>query len=347
MEGVSDGDADGPDYLALAGQLFPVARLFESLGFMSISRELGYVERVLTEFSPADPERPAVAPTAAPVTAERVPYDSPGDALLDREPDAADEALPHSVRDRLRIPKPVGVMLFVLLLVILGSILIIRWHDVRQRRTALESAPVVIEQTPSPSVPTPSPTPRVVASPTPTRAEELADLIGQARLALQEGDLDRAISLVSSAALLDIGSSSVIDTAQGIVSALIARSDAVAAEGDWEQEQQLLDRARELSVRFGFPAAPIDSAARRHASIIRFETIRPDDISSILAAKGRRARVYLEGGSVEEGRIRGVSGPSLELDQSTKVGGGFRGGEVRYVEPIHLDLITEIRVYED
>jgi hypothetical protein len=238
-------------------------------------------------------------------------------------------------------------MLFVLLLVILGSILTVRWHDARQRRTALESTAVAVEPTSTPSVPTPSPTPRVAASPTPTRAEEVADLIGQARLALQEGDLDRAISLVSSAALLDAGSSSVIDTAQGIVIALIDRSDAVAAEGDWEQEQQLLERARELSVRFGFPTAPIDSAARRHASIIRFETLRPDDIPAILAAKGRRARVYLEGGSVEEGWIRGVNGPSLELDQSTKVGGVFRGGEVRYVEPIHLSLITEIRVYED
>jgi len=344
---VSDGESDSPDYRSLSSQLFPVARLFESLGFMSISREVAYVEKALMELAPPEDATLPPAPAAVPLATGRELHQSPGEALLERSPDALDERSASTAHDRLTIPKPIGLMLIFLLGAILGSILIVRWHDARQRRTALEPAAAASQPTPSLPIPTASPTPRTMATPTPTRAEELADHIGQARLALQQGDLDRAISLVSSAALLDAESSSVIDTAQNIVNALLVRSDAVAAEGDWQQERQLLDRARELSVRFGFPTEPIDNAALRHAAIIRFESIRPDDIPSILAAKGKRVRVYLEGGSVEEGRIRGVRGPSLELDQAKKVGGGFRGGEVRYVEPIHLDLITEIRVYQD
>jgi hypothetical protein len=347
LASASDDDAERPDFHALAQQLFPVARLFESLGFMSISREVAYVERALAELTPATDMRPVDAKVTVAAEADIGSSDSPGETPLERSRAVADEVAPPATHDRSRIPKPVGLMLFLLLLAILGSILIVRWHDARQRRAATEASAAVIQPSPTMPVPTASPTPRNVASPTPTRGEELADRIGQARLALQQGDLDRAISLVSSAALIDADSSLVIDTAHGIVDALLARSDTVAAEGNWEREQQLLDRARELSVRFGFPTGTIDDAAHRHAAIIRFKTIRPNDLPAILAATGKRVSVYLDGGSIEEGRIHGVRGRSLELDQATKVGSGQRGGEVRYVEPIHLDLITEIRVYDD
>ena len=344
---MSAGDSDRPDFGALASQLFPVARLFESLGFMSISREVAYVEKALVALDPQREAAPAPASSPGPVAQHREFHEAPGEALLERAPDALDDLALPAPRDRFAIPRPVGLMLLVLLFVILGSILTVRWHATRQRRFADEPALAAAQPTPTRPAPTVSPTPRTAATPTPTRAEELADQVGRARLALQEGDLDQAISLVSSAALIDAGSSSVIDTAQSIVNALLARSDAVANEGDWDHEQRLLDSARELSVRFGFPTAPVDSAAHRHAAIIRFEIILPNDLAAIAAARGKRVRVYLEGGSFEDGRIRGVNGPSLELDQTQKVGGGLRGGEVRYIEPIHLDLITEIRVYED
>ena len=347
LEGVSNGETDPPDFRALANQLFPIARMFESLGFMSVSREVAYVENALSQLAPQREESSTAAGSAGPAPTESTSRPSLGDTPLERPPEAAEvEPQPRPIR-RFEIPKPVGVMLFVLLLAILGSIFIVRWHDARQPRPTARQLAGPPEPVPHRESPTPSPTPQTVVSPTPSRAQELADLIGQARLAVQEGDLDRAISLVSSAALLDPGGTAVVDTAQSIVNELLVRSDAVAQDGDWEQEQQLIDRARELSVRFGFPTEPIEEAVYRHATIVRFETIRPDDLAAIRAAIGRRVTVYLEGGSTEEGRIRGVSGPSLELDQIKKVGGGVRGGEVRYVEPIHLDLITEIRVYQD
>jgi len=347
LESASEDNVDRPDFRALARQLFPVARLFESLGFMSISKEVAYIERAFEEFAPKIPEPPAAAPVTPSRETRDAVDDSPGAGLLERSRDVTGDVAHAEATERQRIPKPVGLMLFFLLLAVLVSILIVRWHDARQRRAAAEHSASAVQPAPTKPLPTPSPTPLQVTIPTPTRGEELANQIGQARLALQEGDLDRAISLVSSAALLDIDNSLVIDTAHGIVGALLVRSDTVAAQGDFEQEQQLLDRARELSVRFGFPTDPINDAVRRHAAIIRFETIDPNDLASILAAKGRRVTVHLDGGSVEEGRIHGVRERSLELDQSTKVGTGPRGGEVRYVESIHLDLISEIRVYED
>ena len=56
-----------PDFADVARQLFPVAHLFESVGFMTVSREIAHIERALRELAPeaaaapeeeADPDPP-------------------------------------------------------------------------------------------------------------------------------------------------------------------------------------------------------------------------------------------------------------------------------------------------
>jgi hypothetical protein len=346
LEGASDETAQAPDYRLLARQLFPVARTFESLGFLSVSREVSYVERSLEELAPSVEEQP---PPHAPqrIDAATATPESAGDTALERLELPAEDTTASTPPARFHIPTPLGVMLFVLLLTILGSIFVVRTHDQLQRRAALGSVDIPNLPSPTPSVPSASPTPRPAATPTPGARARVSQRIGEARLALRAGDLDRAISHVSAAALIDVDSSLVIDTAKEIVRELIARSDGAADQADWDGAARLLERARELSLRFGFPVDSIDDAAGRHARMVHYLRLGPDEIDAIRNSAGKRVIVYLKGGSTEEGRIRSVKDRSLQLDQSTGVGSAGRGGEVHYVEPIHLDLITEIRVFED
>jgi hypothetical protein len=238
-------------------------------------------------------------------------------------------------------------MLLVLLVAILASILLVRFHHLRQQRADSTEEASAGRPTAVVVVHTPTPTPQPERAPTPSVRVRVAEKIGSARLALQGGNVDEAISHVSAAALLDIDSSAVIETAEHIVQVLLGRAEAAAGSGNWEEASRSLDRAREMSIRFGFPVEVIDAAARRHERMAHFLLIDPHDVGAIRASTGKRAVVYIEGGSTQEGRIRGVSGRSLELDKSTQIGTGSRGGQVHFVEPIHLDLITEIRIYED
>jgi hypothetical protein len=90
--------------------------------------------------------------------------------------------------------------------------------------------------------------------------------------------------------------------------------------------------------------AQINRTAHRHASVDRFRSIEPGDVAAIRAAAGRRVKIVYTSGKVWEGRIHGVTGSNLEIDQYTEVGGG---GKLYYVDQVPLALIRELRVYED
>jgi hypothetical protein len=343
----TEPDAEAPRYRELARQLFAVERRFETLGFLSVAKEVAYVERVLDDL---DPDEEAPAPVIAVPTEPEQSAGTPniGDHPLQGQgPHAEDEAL--SLAERLKIPTPMGITLLALLLAILGAIVTVQVHNERQRRATMPdptpTAPVVARPTATPQ-PTAAPT-QVGPPATPTRFELAADEIAKARLALGQGDLDVAISRLHAAARLHFANTDVKETAGDIIDALVARADAAAADARWADADHLLERARELSLRFAFSVAPLDRAARSYASMVRFVKLQPDDTDAMRASVGRRVIVYLEGGRTEEGRIHGVTADQLELDQSTHVGDSRRGGEVYYVEPIPMELITEVRVFED
>jgi hypothetical protein len=330
----------------MARRLFPVARMFESLGFMSIAREVSYVERALEKLDP----RPA--DSAAPVEPQFGSLQSSSADAGRRELDRAtsdDEPSPTEITSASRIPAPMGIVLIVFLLAILASIFIVREHRERIKMSLAAPAPTA---TPVPQpTPQPQPTPpdaadwRIDSEPEPASRAAIAEEISSARLALADGDLNVAISHVSAAARYDKTHSLVIDTARSIMIELIARGDAAADTGEWEVADQYIEYAKQIATRFGLPDEDVVHASRRHHSMVRFLKIAPDDTPAINASAGRRAVVYLKSGSTREGTIQRVTGSTLELDQFTEI--DDRGGRLYYTDEIALELVSEIRVFDD
>lgn len=335
-------DGDTPPYAKLAKQLFPVARLFESLGFMSVARELAHVENALRELDPSPPEEePDQVETAARSFVA---------ASAEVGVESSVFAEPES-EERHGLPKPVALALLSLLLVVLVSIVTLRLQNARDpgREGPLGRPTAAPVRTTDPPQLTPEvnrdPAPTDPGTePTPHPRAQLAQLIGEARLARQQGDLDSSISLLSRAALISKTDTDVLDTARLLVNDLVGQSDGAAANAEWQAAKRLLDRAREIAIRFELSLHPIEDAARRHASMVRYQPLRPHELEAIRAAAGRSVVVLTLGGNRHQGRIHGVTGEVLELDVSIDVGGG---GKIYHVDEIPLVQIREIRVFPD
>ncbi len=336
---LSGGDGDGlpsPRYRELARQLFPVARLFESLGFMSVAREVSHVERLLREMDPekAMPPPPAPAPTPA----------RPAEA---REPASPEPALPEVSPPPPRSPKAVVLGLAVLVLAVVAAVVVI----VRSQpdRTPDNSGAVGSPSTGGSAAPGAQP---AAAARTPAGARSsraagsrarLADLIGEARLALQAGDLDRATNLLNEAAAVDVEAGVVRETAQELVTALVGRSDQAAGNADWERAAGLLERARDLALRFDLSTRPIDGAVRRQSGLERYRRLGPQDISALQAAIGSRVIVFTDG-ATREGRLVAVTGGSLRLQLGLDVADD---GTLLHTSDVPLASVHEVRVYPD
>ncbi len=324
-------------YGEMARQLFPVAHLFESYGFLTVGKEIAHVERTLRDLgagaSPGRMEeaRPAMA-VAAPLPRATTEEGSTGF----NEP-TGDAAAPSP-----SLPTPVAVALLALLAAIATVAVIIVLREPIRRD---------LPPPPAPSVP-PTAAPAVTAAPSPTLppllagtnpAARLAEEVGLARLALGAGDIDAAVEHLSQAAVVDFKDASVIDTAQRIVASLLAAAGAAVERGQWELAGQRLDRGESISRRFGLETAHIESARRRIAAMERFTILVPTDTSAILAVRGRRVDIRMLDGSTRQGRVHGVNGASLLLEVDSEVG----GGTVSYTDPVPLAQIRELKVYEE
>lgn len=330
-------DIPPPRYRELARQLFPVARLFESLGFMSVAREINHVERLLTEMDPAAPPpaaeqlqpRPSLQPSDAAGPAPPGPTTATGD-------------LPLQPR---RKPTAVVAALVLLALAVAAAVAIIvrqqsGYASVRRR----EAEPAAVTSGEESAAPARSPaTAGAQPAPTPRPRARLADLIGEARLAEQAGDLDRAIDLLNEAAAIDVEAGTVRETAQDLVTALVARSDQAAAEAEWERTAALLERARDLALRFDLPTRPIDEAVRRQGGLERYRRLGPQDIAELRAAVGSKVIVLTQDGT-REGRLVDVSGSSLELQLGLEVADN---GTLLHTGQVPLAGVREVRVYPD
>jgi hypothetical protein len=327
-----------PSYRELARQLFPVARLFESLGFMSVAREVNHVERLLTEMGPpaAPPAQAArgrapVAPTvgAGPsTTAETTP-------------------LPEAPSPPRRRPTAVFAALAVLVLAVIAAaaVVIRQQSGHRLDRRPLLEPPAAAGGAGSAAQAGTDATARAAArpSPTPHPRARLADLIGEARLAEQGGDLDRAIDLLNQAAAIDVEAGTVRETAQLLVLGLVARADQAAAEAAWESAAALLQRARDLALRFDLPTQTIDEAERRHGGLERYRRLGPQDLVALRAAVGSTVVVVTDDGA-REGRLVGVTGASIELQLGLEVADN---GTLLHTGQVSLASVREVRVYPD
>jgi hypothetical protein len=311
---------------------------------MGVARELAHVEKTLSDLDPSG-------------STGHVPdSDEPTSARIDeseaREPEAdVDAAADHQpAPGSRRLPAPVAFGLVAVLVAVAAAVLIVR-QQLNRHRTAPTAGPTpAVAVSPSPTVMAAlSPEPPIdgsdpAATPTPSARARLSSLIGEARLAQREGDIDRAISLLSQAALIESKAHTVISTARALVSDLLARADTAADDARWDEASELVGRARELAIRFELPTDPMDEATRRHARLERFERVDPEDTGRLAELTGLRALVITRNERRFEGFIHNVRSGMLELQQALEVG---RGGSLFHVEEIDLDLVVEIRVYPD
>ena len=327
---LSAGGRDGappPRFRELARQLFPVARLFESLGFMSVAREVGHVEKLLVEMEPAAPP-PAKGPIARAVAPAAT--DAPPPALEPPDPGTQPQRTPHAVAAGLAV---------LVLAAVAAVAVVIRYQPGRQLGGPGTIQPAIA------GTPAPTAAPEVARpSPTPGPRSRLADLIGQARLAEQAGDLDQAISLLGQAAEIDLAAGAVHETAGLLVVDLVARSDQAAGDADWQRAAALLERARGLALRFELPTTAIDQAERRQGGLERYQRLGPSDLPALRAAVGSRAIVHTTDDAVREGRLVAVSGSTLTLQLGIEVAAH---GSLLHTFEVPLSSVREVRVYPE
>jgi hypothetical protein len=235
--------------------------------------------------------------------------------------------------------------LILLVLAVVAAVAIIarqqsNYASVRRR----PAEPAAVPSGGEPAAPVRSPAP-AVARPTPAQRPRarLADLIGEARLAEQAGDLDRAISLLNEAAAIDVEAGTVRETAQDLVTSLVAHSDQAAGEAEWERAAAQLERARDLALRFDLPTRPVDEAARRQGGLERYRRLSPQDTTALRAAIGSKVIVLTDDGT-RQGRLVGVTGSSLELQLGLEVADN---GTLLHTGEVPLATVREIRVYPD
>jgi hypothetical protein len=326
----------------IARELFPVAHLFESVGFMSVGREIAHIERALREF---DPE----ADDGAPVPSPMVQQVSSAAAVRPSE-DTAPETVDEPTTPSRSVPMPVVIALLLLATAaaVAASIVLGIGPAARLagRTRALPPSPTA---TPAP---TPSPSPAPVLEPSPTALSmaagesapraRLAAAVSQARLALARGDFDGALGQLTAAALVDRTDEDVVEIADVLVNHFVARAGEAADKGEWEEAAARLERAERLAMRFGLDEVRIEQMERRIAEMERYRFISPRDTRALRAAVGQRVDVILRDGRVRSGRIDTVGADTLVLDVVRELG----GGGLLYTEELALAEVRTIKLYD-
>jgi len=344
LEAGEEPSGDPLSYRTIARELFPVAHLFESVGFMSVGKEIAHVERTLKDLDP-DPE--IDAPRAAP--GYPVEGSTPARARVDTEAESEESAIEgdEEKASRWHVPMPMAIGCVVLLAAIAAATaLILGIGPFQVDRGLVEVAPTPTE-TPLPaptSVPTHTPTPApLLNTPVPVSRAELAEAVSRARLALSRGDLDEAVARLSEAALLDHRDDAVVAIAEQVIARFVHASNAAVANAQWEEAENLLERARRIAMRFGIFENEIDLIAQRHAEMERFQIISPSDTRAIRDAIGRRVEVAINDGTVLKGEIEGIDGSTLLLNMDSEIG----GGKMKYTEELPIGNVRTIKVFEN
>jgi hypothetical protein len=307
-------------YGAMARELFPVAHLFESVGFMSVGKEIAHVERALQELEPAPPSTDGAGVAARPSPTSSAAAAPPASEAGERELTRADGEEEHS---REGVPKPILGGVFVLLIAVAVAAAIIL--EIGPFEPKAKPTPIPATPTPLPSPtpePRPTPLPRDPNAP-PSPRERFADALAQARLSLSEGDVDATVKYLSIAGLIDRNDNSVLEVAERVVDRLLGQANAAAAELKWEEAARNTAEARSVAKRFGLDTRRIDAAERRYAEMELYRIVEPGETQDLRAAIGKHVEVKLENGSVLVGRIAEVNSSNLVLDIDDDVGGGI------------------------
>ncbi len=333
-------DSDNPiSYQAVARELFPVAHLFESLGFLSIGKEIAHIERALKDLEPESSSLPSVdQPSSA-----RRPATSSAAARQPQEPEEPPPDEGTETTTDSGVPRPVLIGLLILAAAcVMAASIVFRLGPFAEKPPP-RPAPTAVPPTPTAApVPEPSPTRPPLARGS-NAAVRLAEEISQARLALARGDIGATLPHLSAAAIIDHDNSDVAEIAKRVVAGYISHANHAANDARWGEAGEYLESARQLAMRFNLDEGGIDEAAARHRGMVKFFMIDPGDKQSIRSASGKKVVVTLNKGDTLRGRIEGVSGSNFLLEVDKDVGGGV----VRYVDDIPLSAIRSIKVFED
>jgi len=340
LDGADDPSGDPPDYRKMARELFPVAHLFESTGFMSVGKEIAYIERSLIELAPdfdtADGQSSTpVAPRATSTSTARQTSSAP------KPPDPEPE--PKSVP----LPIVFGIVALALALAVSAAIVLRFGPFARDRRLQDVPPTVAAEPTALPAPPTalPNPAPTAPIRPQPTAIPRalLAEEVAAARLALAKGDLEAAATHLSDAARIDRKEPDLEEIADQVVRVLVSWAYAAADNAEWEKAEPILQRAERTAMRFGVSTVAIENARTRIAAMEHFVIVGPGDRRTILQSVGRRVDVEMSDGGHRTGKIEDIAAGNLVLNMDSEVGGGV----VRYSEEVPLAEIRSLKIYEN
>ncbi|MFC2144086.1 hypothetical protein ACFLQM_00155 [Acidobacteriota bacterium] len=327
-------------YRSMARELFPVAHLFESVGFMSVGKEIAHVERSLQELepAPASPDRadPTARPSPTSSAAKTQPVSETAEQDLTR---TEDEEEPSGEG----VPKPIlgGVFVLVVAVSIAAAIIL----EVGPFKPKPDPTPVPPTPTPLPSPtpePPPTPPPRDPNAP-PSPRERFADALAQARLSLSEGDVDETMKYLAIAELIDRNDNAVIEVAEEVVDRLLGLAFVAAGEARWDDAARETAEARTVAKRFGLDEGRIDAAERRNAEMALYRIVQPEETQILRAAVGKLVEVKLDNGSVLVGHIAAVNRSTLVLDIEDDVGGGV----VSFTDEVPLSTVRWIKIWAD
>jgi hypothetical protein len=331
-------------YRAVASQLFPIARLFESVGFLSVGREIAHVERTLSKLQSSSPDDAATPQQPADLADPAVAEAPDPRGTLGSHGWQADDIESRPVRDRLKPTRPITVTAVIGLVVIAVMV----WAVVRQDHREPEQNPVrpavaraTLTATPSPPTP---------AAETPDQRNErlrrtrLYEIVSAARIALQAGDLDGALRHLDEASRIDVTPGLVVETATSARDLVLQRAQTAAAATRWHDADVELDLARTLTRRFGLDITPLTAIESHIASLPHFRRYGSDDGARLAAEAGHRVEIFTTSGAVLEGTLRSADRSRLVLHRADEVKRG--SGAIVYDHEVAMDSVQEVRVYD-
>jgi hypothetical protein len=189
--------------------------------------------------------------------------------------------------------------------------------------------------------PEPQPPPDEVPPPADT-GPSLADIIGDARDALNAGDYEQAIDHLTRATIIEPRHALVLDTAKSIVIRLVQSADHNMDRGQTDAARQRLERARNVALRFGFGTQEMDRRIAELTAPDRRREINPRDVPALRSMVGKKVNVTLQDGSTREGWVKSVTSQALSIDMQTSVG----AGHVRMTHNIPLETIKTVELID-
>lgn len=343
MADAVERDHDRVDWASFARMTEPAVTLFEGAGFMTVAREADRLRESLAARAPeevASVELRTRRAFAASTARRDEDGHGPGRVVVDLD----EELDGGGGREWL----PVRVLILILVVASAATILLVKRHLAQieaERQARWNPVEVAVEPTATPLPPRPTATRVPLSEDMAERAAAFANHISEARLALRAGDLELARARLWDAARIDRDHVHTLEVAERLVEGLLGKAEDLVHEGRWSEAETTVGEARQIAVRFGRDVAPVDAAARRHASLPRFIVIDPGATDAILEQSGRRVEISFASGATKTGRIKGMRNGRLLLDQSNRLERGM--GAIEYVEEVDLSRVEQIKVWLD